>query len=112
MAQVDFSNARITPTTNPWGHSANPTGTEYANLNVSNGIYDASGNGLVSNFSMNILKNANRQFVFLWSGTFTASGTEFYIVSSSGYSAWKVSNITFNAGDTYTFSISANLICQ
>lgn len=112
MAQVDFSNAKITPVTNPSGYSANPVGRAYANLQISNGIYDASENSLVTNHHFNILKDVSRQFIFLWTGTFTASGTEFYIFENRGCSAWKVYNITFNAGDTYSFSIRADLICQ
>lgn len=116
MAQVDFTNARISPYTGngiaPSSPRVNPTRYSYVTLTSSTEFLDASGNR-VSQPTKTTLKNAQKQFVILYNGTFTASGTEFYIVyDNGGCAGWKVSNISFSSGDTYVFSIKADLICQ
>lgn len=107
MAQVDFTNARIAPygTKNP---------TEYSYVNMSQGtLYDANGNSVCTNIGYTITKNVQKQLVIIFSGTFTTSGTQFFVQSTYNSNCpWKVSNISFNNGDTYVFSIKADLICQ
>lgn len=108
MAEVDFTNARISPEQS----GKNPTGAPLVNIDTGV-LTNASGN-LVASGNHTVTKNTAQQFVILYSGTFDVSGTEFYLRSygSSTACAWKVSNITFSAGDTYVFSIKADLICQ
>lgn len=108
MAQVDFTNARIAPAT--LGGS-NPTKNAYLNLNTT-ALVDASDNVIVSGYSSQLIKNEQKQFVYMYSGTFTTSGTECYLRYATTSGWWKISNITFSSGDTYQFSIKADLICQ
>lgn len=112
MAQVDFTNARIAPAIiTGFG---NPTENTYLSINQQK-LTNSSG-AYISNGSSTQLKNESKQLVYLYQGTFSASGTEFYVITynngSSRFSGWKVSNITFSSGDTYVFSIKADLICQ
>lgn len=108
MAQVDFSNARIEIYTA--SNKPNPTQSMYVNLQT--GVLNNSeGVRIVNNYSVSVQTSEAKQLILLYQGTFTASGTEFYI--SAGSSApWKVSNISFNSGDTYVFQINATLTCN
>lgn len=112
MAEVDFSNAKIQVDTSISRY--NPTYKPYVNLSTQY-LSNANNELITSNGSMNILKNEQKQLVFLYSGTFTASGTEFYIYTWSNNNPaarWRVYNISFQSGDTYRFKIRADLICQ
>ena len=111
MAVVDFSNARIEPANLAGRFYQNPTMNSYVTLysGVTN-FFDASGN-IISSLTIRQLTNEQKHFVNQYQGTFSASGTEFYIQYQ--YNAgWKVSNIAFNSGDTFDFTIRADLICQ
>ena len=97
MAQVDFSNAVIEPVTSRfWGYAPNMTLASYTPL------YDATSSAITSNETRSISYNSPSTKKYIYSGTFTASGTEFYI---SGKDFWRVSNISFSAGDTYSFEV-------
>lgn len=102
MAQVDFSNAIITPNTSNILYNSDLT--LYNNV-----LRDVSGNSIVRNSSIvsNIAENTVLKLTY--SGEFLASGTEFYIGLNND---WRVSNISFSSGDTYTFSIRADLTCE
>lgn len=112
MAEVDFTNARIEPFSGLSG-LPNPTSKSYLGLDTNN-LYD------VVNYTTEVgvgtrtrVKDAQKSFVNLYSGTFNTSGTQFGVWALGGtLTGWKVSNITFSAGDTYVFSIKADLICQ
>ena len=109
MAEVDFSNAIIAPSDM---QSRNPTVREYASLNTA-WIRNSSGTAIGSgNYTM--VSEEQTKVVFQYQGSFSASGTEFYIIYNymSNYSGWKISNISFNSGDTFNFKIQADLICQ
>lgn len=112
MAEVDFSNARIEPI-----GTVNATKSAEVSLNIAGGILsDVSGNQISTGYSISRLINAQKQLMYIYQGTFTASGTMFYIQQNVGQSAnhsgWKISNISFNSGDTYVFQINANLVCN
>lgn len=112
MAQVDFSNARIEPI-----GTVNATKSSYVSLDIGGGILtDVSGNKISTGYSINRLINAQKQLMYIYQGTFTASGTMFYIQQNIGQSAnhsgWKISNISFQSGDTYLFQINATLTCN
>lgn len=111
MAMVDFTNARLElASTNP---SIPSVGKTYLNLN--NAILrDSNGIQICSNASTSILINEQYKFVIRFAGKFTASGTEFYICDTASIATprWKMSNISFNNGDTYVFQITANLTCN
>ena len=107
MAMVDFSNARIevnsTDTESP---------TKYANVNLAGGyLYDASGN-VIGGSNISQLINQQKQLMYNYQGTFSASGTEFYVVGNGYQARWKISNISFSSGDTYVFQINASLVCN
>ena len=117
MAMVDFSNARIEPNSSNTGTSLtwkNPTGNANVTLAVSSAyLRDSSLNVISSAYNRTLLVNEQKQLMYLYQGTFTASGTEFLIHEDSGHLAgWRISNISFNSGDTFTFKIRADLICQ
>ena len=108
MAEVDFSNAIIEPIISG---NINSSSSEYLNLNTS-GIKNSNGTSIVTSNSKTVLINEKKQFLILYQGTFTESGTELY-VSASVYSGWwRIRNISFSSGDTYTFQINASLVCN
>lgn len=118
MAEVDFSNARIEPVAypNPFnGYTTiNPTGKGNLSLDFTSDLWDANQNTITSSLSKTRLINEKKQLMFLYQGTFNTSGTEFYIIHYGDYTmgAWKISNISFNSGDTYVFQINATLDCN
>ena len=105
MAAVDFSNARI---------SVDPTRTKspifpvYLNLG-SNYFSDSNGNVInTGTFTRDV--DEQSKLSYKYSGTFTASGTEFYFGDYySWQQRWHISNITFRSGDTYEFKVTAYL---
>lgn len=110
MAEVDFSHAKIEPS----GFDANyvnPTARNDVSLSASSGwIYNSSA-GTIGNIYSTKLVNEAKQIVYQYQGTFSASGTEFYM-GTGDYTLWRVFNISFNTGDTYIFQVKADLICQ
>lgn len=112
MAEVDFSNAKITPSTlSGW---VNPTVNSDISLNPSGYyLFDSNNTQISGAIYLDKLLNTQKQLVIQYQGTFTASGTEFYVRTVSSYMAgWRVYNISFNSGDTFIFQIKADLICQ
>lgn len=109
MAIVDFSNARIEPV----GTKSIFNTTSNVDLDISNWtLKDASGNTINTGQASRLIDQQNR-LLFAYYGDFTASGTEFYIgqsiSSGSIVYAWKISNISFQSGDSYSFKINATL---
>lgn len=108
MAQVDFSNAVLSiSTTSPLaiyftGFSSNTSGN-------SNHILNQSGQAITSSRSLTKNVTSKNKLIMTMSGTFSASGTEFYIAYSPDF-FWKVSNITFASGDTFTFQVTVDLV--
>lgn len=110
MAVVDFSHAVIEPV-----GVVSTTGAGYVIGTTS--IKDANDNTIATPQNVGTsLVNKQKQRMYGFSGTFTASGTEFYIMTtfSSGVlqRGWRISNITFQAGDTFNFQVNASLICN
>jgi len=101
MAQVDFSNAVLdvksgsTPLTNGsvLGFTTNTT------------LFDASGTVITTNHSQTTLVSTSSKVSILYTGQFTTSGTECY----PGNIYMRVSNISFSAGDTYSFVIDVEV---
>ena len=106
MAMVDFTNAKIEQVL-----SGYPVEYKYANINSAN-LQDSEGNKIVSNESISVIKNEQKSMIFGYSGSFITSGTEFYIWNVTPTTKWKVSNISFQNGDTYSFEIPINLVCN
>ena len=114
MAQVDFSNARIEPY-DTWGGYPlkNPTFNANLGLNYGGGnsnLFNINDQVISSSFTCTQLINQQKQLMYLYQGTFSASGTEFYIKGDTV--VWKVSNISFSNGDTFVFQINATLVCN
>lgn len=110
MAQVDFSNAVLD--VNPNNAEAMPmTAAEYLYINHLPRLYN--GNDAPQRISTNevktILSNTPAKVSILFTGSFTANGTEFYIGRNEYYTyvlpLWRVSNISFSSGDSYAFVI-------
>ena len=99
MADVDFSHAVLDV-----NGSNKPMSTgDY--LQLYNGQYFHVGGGVVVNYynsSMSIITNTPTKVSILYAGSFDISGTGFTI-GNSDY--WKVSNISYSEGDTYSFII-------
>ena len=101
MAQVDFSHAVLDVNTN-----AKPLDSaNYLNLNFAE-LRDSSGNQMNQTGNVSILSNTPAKVSILFTGTFYSgsSGTEFYIGTQVNR-FWKVSNISFSGGDSYSFII-------
>ena len=96
MAQVDFSGAVLQPNSGMKPMDV----SEYLRFNYSDAIYDINGTVISTNRGKAMLVCNPNKVTFVFTGTFTASGTELYITD-----IWRVSNITFASGDTYSFAI-------
>ena len=102
MASIDFSNATLEPVITVSVDSyitLNPT------WNITK-IYDASGNEIGVFSSKQLLTDETNYFTVLFVGSMSASGTEMYLGANSGTQKyWKISNISFASGDTFTLQI-------
>lgn len=104
MAQVDFSNAVLDVNT---GYKPLPV-NEYIALGDLGypPLMNIGGTSITTNSGKSIITNTPSKVSILYTGTFTSAGTEFYIVKDDTANLyWKVSNISFNSGDTYSFVI-------
>ena len=104
MAQVDFDNAVLDVNPNS---SNNPMNiNKYMGIGAGYSLRNSSNSEIVSNYSSSVISNTPTKASILFTGTFTASGTQFFITSGWGSQIdWKVSNISFSSGDTYAFVI-------
>ena len=108
MAQVDFSNAVLSiSTTNPLAYYY--TGFSSDTSGNPNRILNQSGQEITSSRSLTKNVTSKNKLIMTMSGTFSESGTEFYIAYYPNY-FWKVSNITFASGDTFTFQVTVDLV--
>lgn len=109
MAQVDMTNARLTP--------LKPYISSYGYLDFNNsGFYvrNESYEFIASSTSVTVLSVTLTKVLLEISITFNKSGTQFFIYTTdrSGGSttrgnSWKVDNISFSSGDTCIFRIEA-----
>ena len=105
MAQVDFSNAVLDLYSGNPSYADKPmNSSDYLNLGGNNShiLVNTSGSSIVSNSSKTIITNTPSKVSILYTGTFTASGTEFLTYEAP---RWRVSNVSFSSGDTYSFVI-------
>ena len=107
MALVDFSSAVITPAPTD---TVIPATYRWVNLQATN-LLDSSGNtiGTVSCSGTDV---SSKERKFSYTGSFSASGTEFYIAGRDRAGAWKISNVSFQNGDICIFDITAKIICN
>ena len=114
MARCDFSNAVLSLTAN------SNIATDYYSLGLSysgGGVLFKQVNGtyqpIVTNNTLTTVVQKSKVLKFIYNGTFTESGTSFYFghasenFSTGDNATFKISNISFNAGDTYSFEIDA-----
>lgn len=104
MAQVDFTNAVLD--VNPSSGSKPMNAGYYLALTYEAVLYDLNHVRISDSEHLSIITNTPSKVSILYTGVFTASGTVFNI----GYAVfnsimWKVSNISFSSGDTYSFVI-------
>lgn len=104
MAQVDFSNAVLEPYTD-----VKPLTAQY-DLGIEiNNISNANSGIIASNLTTTVLENTLSKRSVLFTGTFTDSGTECYLYYYFSIAVhniyWKISNISFSSGDTFSFVI-------
>jgi len=107
MASVDFSHATIElKSTVVW----NDNYRVYLCLNDGT-LRNSAKNTIVSNQASTVVSDNLNGFKILYSGKFTEAGTEFYIGTNWGGDvlAWKVSNVSFSAGDTYSFTVTTHI---
>lgn len=108
MAAVDFSNARLSVDTT---RTKSPIYPPY--LNLPSSPCDINGNSISTAASATRIVDEQNKVSYKYNGTFTASGTEFYFGNYyPSEQRWRISNITFNSGDTYVFQINATLTCN
>lgn len=104
MAQVDFTNAHI----QPYGNNPIYEQGDAGLANVTN-FYNSSGTAIAT-VSKSVITDDPKKLVFNLSGTFSASGTEFYIGTSGSDFVYRVFNIHFSNGDTFIFRFNANIV--
>ena len=104
MAQVDFSNA-VFDVNSAVDDTPFKYGTDML-IEIDYGLKNVNRTIITSNAERKVIYDTPSKRSILWAGKFTASGTECYI-GSNYYSRnmWKISNISFSAGDTYSFVI-------
>ena len=101
MAQVDFTNAVL----DVYGNSDKPlTYANYLYFDNTAFFTDIPVTGQISTPNKSIILNSPEKVSILFTGVFTASGTQF-LIGDANIKAWKVSNVSFSANDTYSFVI-------
>lgn len=104
MAVVDFSNAVLDVAGLNSSHNRPLAEDFYLRFGSPSGdayFTNRDDQRVVSNPSSQIILNTPQKVSILFTGTFTTSGTEMYRY----YTMWKISNISFSAGDTYSFVV-------
>lgn len=104
MADVDFSHAVLDVSPD---NPANPPMSYnfYMRIGYEAVLYDDTA-AITTSHSVSNLTNTPTKVSILFTGVFTSSGTAFYIGADTNYRrVWKVSNISFSSGDTYSFII-------
>jgi len=104
MAMVDFTNAKIHVP-----ESYNPTDQAFLGIG-GNFLTDANGSS-VGSMSATKIKEDPKHFIYEYAGSFTASGTEFYFGLNLAFMRWKMTGISFQAGDTFVFQVPVTLTC-
>ena len=113
MAQIDFSNAVLEPVGNT---HMNPYMSFEPTTNLSIAICDSSGTRIGSVTTKQRLVDESGKFVMLFIGSINsgiASSTEMYIgmgTQNPWTKYWKISNISFSGGDTFTLQIKSEFV--
>ena len=113
MSMVNFTNAKIDVVESQG--TVVPVYWNNASINATT-LTDISGNTINSNGICNLIVDEAKKYEYIYSGSFVTSGTEFYIDANPGSvpknARWKISNISFQSGDTYSFQIPITLTCN
>lgn len=110
MAQVDFDNATITHVANSWGRQSG-----WLDLTICTAIYDDRRIPLATNAGNQLIQDNLTHFAFRHYGTFIESGVNKTLYITDNFASndiFAISPITFNAGDTYDFTIDVNLTVE
>ena len=117
MAQVDFSNATITPLLSGASSDIVTYAYQYLDLYRTSGgaqyadITNSTGTSIASSYTATHIKNTVSEFIIQFSGTFNESGTEFYIKHPYNQQAsYQISNISYASGDTFVFQIKGYMV--
>ena len=115
MATVDFSNAQIS-----WVRSSSPNDS-IGQVGILSILMDNAGTFTASTTSANSVVTGlvktrydidNTHGYVIYTGTFSDSGTEIIWHSASNASAayayFRISNISFSAGDVFSFKVDVN----
>lgn len=103
MAVVDFSNAVLD--VHPNANSNPMSQQDYLGIYYEATFYNNSNDPITTSTSQSIVLNTPSKVSLLFTGKFTANGTEFFINNRMGSKPWRVNNISFSNGDTYAFII-------
>ena len=109
MAQVDFSHAVLEPYTGikPLSMDQNLA------IEACGSLVSSSKQSVVTNLAINTLSETATRKIKTYNGTFSTSGTECYLYWYFGIGNeaiyWRISNITFSAGDTFSFAIQIDV---
>lgn len=113
MAQIDFSNAVLEPVDNT---HMNPYMSFEPTTNQSMAICDSTGARIGTITTKQRLIDETGKFVMLYIGSIasgTSASTEMYIgmgTQNPWTKYWKISNISFSGGDTFTLQIKSEFI--
>ena len=102
MAQVDFSDAII----NSFPSAYSRTSWDFDGLGLGAANFRNSSQQTIStNMTISTYSESIHNKAFRYVGSFTGSGTEFWIWCDANYPLWHVTNISFSSGDTFDFIV-------
>lgn len=112
MAQIDFTNAVIEPA----GSTYKPFSYYKLGLGLQNNFntYFTDDNGsIVPNtyITPTILTNTPTKLSLVYTGTIssTATGGSYFYLGLTGSRIWKISNISYSAGDTFSLQVDFDI---
>lgn len=113
MAHVSFANARIELINGEAiasNYELSLRGTGDTSETTQTVLYDSNNDRIVQNYSSRRILNTPSRISFLYTGIFIVSGTEAYLrLNSYTNLCWKFSNISFQAGDDYSFIVDVDM---
>lgn len=102
MAQIDFTNAVLTP------YGNNPLSKPIMDIDTFT-IYDSTGTtDIATSKSFTQVSMTKKEYKVVLQGTMTASGNQF-LIAARGTIIWKISNISFASGDTFALRLNHNI---
>jgi len=112
MAQIDFSNAIINLSPD-LGGNAKPLAAPYFGTSSNAYLYwretPSAGYTNVSQATMQRLESSNSKLSYLVTGTITTEGLSNLTWFELWSQFWRVSNIRYSSGDTYSFQVDFDI---